>query len=221
MGMLFVIDGLDGSGKATQTELLYKALTSAGKKVMMVSFPDYDSLSSGPVRMYLSGALSKNAEDINAYAASSFFSVDRYCRYITDLKAFYEEGGIIIADRYTTANAIHQCSKLARSEWENFVDWLFDYEYNKLGLPRPNEVIYLSVEPKISSSLMDERYSSGGERDIHEADENHQLAAAEAARYLANHLGWKVVNCQNGGSMRSREDIAKEVYNIIITKTSC
>ncbi len=218
MGILIVIDGLDGSGKATQTQLLYKALCEDGRKVMTVAFPDYDSLSSGPVRMYLSGELADNAEDVNAYASSSFFSVDRYCRYMTELKAFYESGGIIIADRYTTANAIHQCSKLPKEEWQNFIDWLFDFEYNKLGLPKPNEVIFLSVDPKVSSSLMDKRYSEGGERDIHEADENHQNAAAEAAQFLANKLGWRVVHCQNNSEMRSREDIAKEVYNFV-TKT--
>ncbi len=211
MGKLIVIDGLDGSGKATQTELLYRALKGRGERVMTVSFPDYESMSSGPVRMYLSGELSKNSSDINAYASSSFFAVDRYCRYMTELKSFYDAGGIIIADRYTTANAIHQCSKLPREEWQNFIDWLFDFEYNKLGLPRPDGVVFLSVSPEISSELMDKRYADGGDRDIHEKDIAHQYAAADAADFLTDKLGWHKVDCWSDGAMREREDIAKEL----------
>ncbi len=218
MGKLFVIDGLDGSGKATQTDMLYNNLIQQGRDVKKVSFPDYDSLSSGPVRLYLSGELSGNAQDINAYAASSFFSVDRYCRYMTELKGFYEQGGIILADRYTTANAIHQCGKLPKSSHKAYVDWLFDFEYNKLGLPRPDGVIFLSVPPVITAKLMDKRYEQGGEKDIHEADMAHQQSAAETAHTLATQLGWQVIDCQSGGRMRGREDIALQVLEYVVNR---
>ncbi len=216
MGKLVVIDGLDGCGKATQTELLYNQLLSLGYDVKTVSFPDYESLSSGPVRMYLSGELSENAEDINAYAASSFFSVDRYCRFMKDFKEFYEQGGILICDRYTTANAIHQCTKLPQEVHKEFVDWLFDFEYNKLGIPKPDMVIFLSLSTEISSSLMDERYSrDGGSKDIHEKNVRHQTTASNIAKQLSKQLGWHEIDCESNGKMRSREDIAKEIIDIV------
>ncbi len=218
MGKLFVIDGLDGCGKATQTELLYNELLSQGYDVRSVAFPDYDSLSSGPVRMYLAGELSENADDVNAFAASSFFSVDRYCRYMRDFKEFYDRGGILICDRYTTANAIHQCTKLPPEEHDLFVDWLFDFEYNKLGIPKPDEVIFLSLPVKLSSELMDQRYAVQGGRDIHEKDDAHQHSAHRIAKQMAQRLCWREVKCDVEGAMRSREDIAKEIYGIVQEK---
>ncbi len=215
MGKLFVIDGLDGSGKATQTELVLQRLLKLGHNARCVSFPDYDSPSSGPVKMYLSGELSQDANAINAYAASSFFSVDRYCRYMSDFKKFYDEGGIIVCDRYTTANAIHQCTKLPKEKHDVFVDWLFDFEYNKLGIPKPDAVIFLSLSVELSSRLMDKRYESSGERDIHEKDKGHQSLAFNVARKLARQHSWHEIDCEKGGNIRPRDEIADEILDII------
>ncbi|MBR4212322.1 MAG: thymidylate kinase, partial [Oscillibacter sp.] len=134
-GQLFVLEGLDGSGKATQAKLLADALRAQGRRVRQVSFPDYESDSSALVRMYLAGAFGTRPGDVNAYAASSFYAVDRYASYRRDWGAFYDAGGVIAADRYTTSNAVHQCSKLSREQWDAFADWLFSYEYDLLGLP--------------------------------------------------------------------------------------
>ncbi len=216
MGKLFVIDGLDGCGKATQTELLLQELLRRGHRARSISFPDYDSLSSGPVRMYLSGELSQDANEINAYAASSFFSVDRYCRYMSDFKNFYDEGGIVICDRYTTANAIHQCTKLPQEKHDIFVDWLFDFEYNKIGIPKPDMVLYLSLSVELSSRLMDKRYESSGDRDIHEKNKEHQYSALTVARSLAHRLGWQEIDCEQDGDIRPREDIADEILNFVL-----
>ena len=140
-GRLLVLEGLDGSGKATQARLLAAALAAEGRAVQEITFPDYGSDSSALVRMYLSGRFGSRPDDVNAYAASSFFAVDRFASFKTDWGAFYEQGGILIADRYTTSNAVHQCSKLPPEQWESFLDWLFDYEFHLLGLPAPDSVL--------------------------------------------------------------------------------
>ena len=145
-GKLIVIEGLDGSGKATQARALAEALQAQGKNVMQITFPDYASDSSALVRMYLGGQFGSHPDDVNAYAASAFYSVDRFASYKMKWGEFYREGGIVIADRYTTSNAVHQCSKLPPEQWQEFLDWLFDFEYNKIGIPAPDRVIYLEVD---------------------------------------------------------------------------
>ena len=157
-GTLIVLEGLDGSGKATQAKLLAQHLKEAGKNVQEITFPDYASDSSALVKMYLAGQFGDKPDDVNAYAASSFYAVDRYASYKTSWGSFYEAGGVIIADRYTTSNAVHQCSKLPPEQWESFLQWLFDYEFRLLGLPAPDEVIYLQVDPAVSQKLMTGRY---------------------------------------------------------------
>ena len=137
---LIAIEGLDGSGKATQTELLVETLKQKGILARKVSFPDYESDSSALVKMYLSGQFGVEPFSVNAFAASSFFAVDRFASYKKEWGSDYEHG-VIVADRYTTSNAIHQCSKLPRDQWDSFLDWLFDYEYKKLGLPAPSTVV--------------------------------------------------------------------------------
>ena len=139
-GRLLVIEGLDGSGKATQAKLLASHLAESGCKVMEITFPDYESDSSALVKMYLSGQFGDKPDDVNPYAASSFYAVDRYASYKTRWGSFYEAGGIVIADRYTTSNAVHQCSKLPPEQWDDFLRWAFDYEYRLLGLPAPDAV---------------------------------------------------------------------------------
>ena len=153
-GKLIVLEGLDGSGKATQAKLLAEHFAAQGVPVQKITFPDYASDSSALVKMYLAGQFGQHPDDVNAYAASSFYAVDRYASYKTSWGSFYEQGGVIIADRYTTSNAVHQCSKLPQEEWKGYLHWLFDYEFRLLGLPAPDRVIYLQVDPAVSQRLM-------------------------------------------------------------------
>jgi len=204
---LITIDGLDGSGKATQTELLCKALNCR-----KVSFPDYASDSSALVRMYLGGQFGSEPGDVNAYAASAFFAVDRYASYKRD---WYSED-IVVADRYTTANAVHQCCKLPREQWDAFPEWLFDFEYRRLGIPEPSAVIYLRVDPEVSQRLMTQRYSGEeAKKDIHEKNLAYLASARQAADYCSRKLGWHIVECCENGSMRPVEDIHRDILTIV------
>ena len=215
-GKLIVIEGLDGSGKATQAKLLAKHLTVEGHLVREITFPDYASDSSALIKMYLAGQFGQHPDDVNAYAASSFFAVDRYASYKTDWGRFYEEGGVVIADRYTTSNAVHQCSKLPPEQWEEFLHWLFDYEFHLLGLPAPDSVIYLQVDPAVSQRLMTARYHGDeSKKDVHEKDTEYLARSRCAAEYCAAHLGWQTVHCTRGDAMRSIEDIQAEVQGIV------
>ena len=217
MGKLIVIEGLDGSGKGTQAALLYDAMKNAGERVKKVSFPNYESDSSALVRMYLGGAFGSDPSDVNAYAASSFYAVDRYAGYKADWGAFYDSGGTVIADRYTTSNAVHQCSKLAEGEWNAYLEWLFGYEYDLLGIPAPDTVIYLRVEPTVSQRLMTARYGGDEEKkDIHEANAAFMARSRKAADYCAERYGWATVECCENGNMRSIEDIHREIMSIIL-----
>lgn len=178
-GKLIVLEGLDGSGKATQAKLLAAHLKEQGFSVREITFPNYESDSSALVKMYLAGQFGQHPDDVNAYAASSFYAVDRYASYKKDWGSFYENGGIVIADRYTTSNAVHQCSKLPPEQWESFLGWLFDFEFHLLGLPAPDEVIYLQVDPAVSQKLMTGRYHGDESRkDVHERTSNIWPAAA-------------------------------------------
>ena len=211
-GKLIVLEGLDGSGKATQAKLLAEKLTAEGRAVREVSFPNYASDSSALVKMYLAGQFGEKPDDVNAYAASAFYSVDRYAGYKSDWGTFYENGGVIVADRYTTSNAVHQCSKLPPEQWESFLNWLFDYEFRLLGLPAPDRVIYLQVDPAVSQKLMTGRYHGDeSKKDVHEKDLEYLARSRKAAEFCAAHLGWKTVHCTEGGTMRTIETIQSEV----------
>ena len=216
-GKLIVIEGLDGSGKATQSNLLYEKLVAEGKPVRKVSFPAYESDSSALVKMYLAGDFGKDPSDVNAYAASTFFAVDRFASYKQSWGKFYEEGGIVIADRYTTSNAIHQCSKLPREEWDGYVEWLFDFEFKLMGIPAPDKVIYLKVDPAVSQKLMTKRYQ-GDERkkDIHESNLAYLEKSRQAAQYCADKLGWETIQCDDGENMRSIEQIHGDVMDFVL-----
>ncbi len=194
MGHLAVIEGLDGSGKATQATHLAAYLQELGQTVRHVAFPNYDHESSALVRLYLSGSLG-SPDEVNAYAASSFYAADRYISFTSQWKKDYDAGHTIIADRYTTSNAAHQMSKLPREEWDDYLDWVEDYEYERLGLPRPNVVIYLDMDPKISHKLLIKR---GNPQDIHERDLDYLIRCREAALYACDKLGWRKIACDDG-----------------------
>lgn len=214
MKKLIVIEGLDGSGKATQAKLLASTLTQRGTRVREVSFPDYDSPSSALVKMYLGGEFGDRPGDVNAYAASTFYAVDRYASFKKDWHRDYA-GGVVIADRYTTSNAVHQCSKLEEAHWDAFLDWLFDLEYDKMGIPTPDLVVYLRVDPAVSQGLMMARYQGHAEKkDIHEKDLAYLRRCQRAAEYCAQKLGWRIVDCCEDGLMRTVESIQADVYGI-------
>ena len=215
-GRLFVIEGLDGSGKATQAQLLYESLLQRGCAVRKISFPNYDSDSSALVKMYLAGDFGSDPGDVNAYAASTFFAVDRYASFKKDWSAFYRGGGVVIADRYTTSNAVHQCSKLPEREWECFLNWLFHFEYEMLGIPAPDRVFYLRTETALNEKLLSGRYEGHEERkDIHERNAGYLERSRAAAEYCAAHLGWTTVQCVKDGAMRPIEDIHAELLRLL------
>lgn len=215
-GRLIVIEGLDGSGKATQAARLTDALNAQGKSVKQISFPDYVSDSSALIKMYLGGKFGSHPDDVNAYAASTFYSVDRYASYKTNWGDFYRRGGIVVSDRYTTSNAVHQCSKLPKEQWLAFLDWLFDFEYNKIGIPVPDRVVYLEVDPAVSQGLMTARYKGDeSKKDIHEKDLAYLARSHEAADYCARTLGWVKVPCTEQGAMRPIEAIHADLLQAI------
>ena len=215
-GKLIVIEGLDGSGKATQAKALYQALADRGEMVRAVSFPDYGSDSSALVKMYLRGDLGSEPGDVNAYAASAFYAVDRYASFKRDWEEFYRDGGMIVADRYTTSNAVHQCSKLPEGEWDGFLQWLFQFEYDLLAIPAPDRVIYLRTSAETTHDLLLKRYGGDASReDIHEADAAYMARSRAAAEYCAKQLGWTVVECLRQGTMRPVEDIHAEIIGLL------
>ena len=214
-GKLIVIEGLDGSGKATQAQRLFETLQAEGVSVRKISFPNYESDSSALVRMYLRGDFGSDPSDVNAYAASSFYAADRYAGYKADWGPFYEAGGVLVADRYTTSNAVHQCSKLPEAEWDSYLDWLFHYEYELLGIPAPDAVVYLKVDPEVSQRLMTGRYKGEeSKKDIHERNVAYLERSAAAAAYCSEKLGWRTVDCARDGQMRSVEEIGEEILQI-------
>lgn len=217
MGKLIVLEGIDGSGKATQAKLLTQALMAQGKNVMQVEFPRYESPSSAPLRMYLAGELGEKPGDVNAYAASVLFAVDRFASFKTLWGDFYMSDGIVIADRYTTSNAVHQCAKLPQAQWDAYLDWLFTLEYEKIRIPSPDTVFYLEVEPEVSKALLAQRYHADEtKKDIHERDAAFLQNSAEAARYCAQRLGWRRVHCTQNGMMRSVEEIHAEILRQVV-----
>lgn len=198
-GRLIVIEGLDGSGKATQTALLCEALGKQNIPHRHIAYPDYDSLSSGPVRMYLKGELGDRAGDVNAYAASVLYTADRVASYYAAWKRDFDAGVLIVADRYTTSNAIHQMSKLPQSEWPDYLAWLSALEYDRIRLPRPDAVLYLDMPPAAAQALMHKRYEGDdSRRDVHERDNEYLCRCYEAAQFAAKTLHWHVVPCGEG-----------------------
>lgn len=211
-GTLIVLEGIDGSGKETQASLLEKKLKEKGREVMHISFPDYKSPSSALVKMYLKGDFGKNPEDVNPYAASLFYAVDRFASYRMKWKDFYQKGGIIIADRYTTSNMVHQMTKYEdKKARKDFLSWLEKTEYEELELPVPDLVILLDIPLAVSENLVKERARQGGSMDIHEQHLDYLRKCHDAYQELVSLYGWKRIPCTEEGKLRTIEDIGKDV----------
>lgn len=218
-GQLIVIEGLDGCGKSTQAELVFEKLKADGKKVKLISYPNYEEPSSTLVKMYLNGEFSQDLNDVNAYAASSFYAVDRYASYKKFWQSYYEQGYTIIATRYVSSNAVHQMVKLPESDWDNFLNWLDDYEFEKLDLPRPNNVVFLDMPREIANQLIINRYE-GDEtrRDIHESNIEYMEQCQNTAKYCAKKLNWNVITCYKDNEPLPINEITNKIIDVINSK---
>lgn len=219
MGILIAIDGVDASGKQTQTQMLLERLRAEGENVRGISFPAYDNPSSTLVKMYLAGDFGKNADDVNAYATSTFYAADRFATYRTDWGKDYASGKTIVADRYVSSNLIHQASKIDDdTEKDKFLTWLDDLEYNIYSLPRPDITIFLDMPPEYGAMLMKDRLnkaSGGGEKDIHENDFSYLEKSYKNAVFIAEKFGWRRISCVKDGKVRSVEDIHGDIYSAV------
>lgn len=217
MGKLIVLEGLDGCGKSTQLELLPENLKKAGINCKKVSFPDYDNPSSTLVKMYLAGDFGKKPGDVNAYAASTFYCVDRYASFKANWGEFYNNGGTVVSGRYTTSNAVHQCSKLPENEWEAFLEWLYDFEYTKVAIPKPDKVIFLDMPIEVSQKLLSKRYEGDeAKKDIHEKDTEYLDRCRKAAIFTAKFSNWDIIPCAKDGEPRTIDEIAQDVFAAVL-----
>lgn len=224
MGTLIILEGGDGSGKATQTKYLVERLQAEGYPVRSVSFPNYDSDASMPIKMYLSGQFGTAVDAVNPYVASSMYAIDRFASFRMDWETFYNDGGIIIADRYTTSNMVHQMVKYTDSKSRTeFLEWLEDFEFVKFSLPRPDAVCLLDVPLKVTESLMSKRTGkTGGETgDIHEGNRVYLQAVHDAYDELVERYQWHRISCcvenreEDNFIMRSIESINNEIYDVV------
>ena len=217
MGKLIVIEGTDGSGKSTQFRRLQQRLEQENREFKHLVFPRYSEPSSALIRMYLGGEFGSSPSDVNAYAASAFYAVDRFASYKQDWGQWYEQGGLVLSDRYTTSNAVHQASKEQGEEQQKFLKWLYEFEYDKLGLPRPDLIIYLDVPTDFTEKLLRGREAATNtSADIHEQDMSYLATCRETGRAAAKFYNWTVINCVRDGAMRSIEDIHEEIYANVI-----
>lgn len=212
MPKLIIIEGLDGSGKSTQTQLLENSLKKDNIEYRKIKLPDYDSPSSTLVKMYLGGEFGKSADNVNAYAASAFYAVDRYSSYMLDWKKDYLDGKVIIADRYATSNSIYQMEKLPSDKWDYYLEWSADFEYEKLGIPKPDLVIFLDMPIEVSQKLMTSRYNGDeNKKDVHEANVEFLKKCRKSALYTAKKQGWTVIECSDGENPYSIEEIHSRI----------
>ena len=215
-GKLIVIEGTDGTGKATQARLMARRLEREGVPFREVDFPRYGSPFAAPVERYLQGDLGKRPGDVSAYAASTLYAVDRYASYKQDWEADYAGGALILANRYTTSNAVHQAPKLPEEERRAYLDWLFDLEYHRLALPEPELVIYLDLPSELSGQMLRHRQeATHTQADIHEQDGAYLRSCRESARVIAARLGWRLVDCSRDGAVRTPEDIHRELWELV------
>ena len=213
MGKLILIEGTDGSGKSTQFRRLQQRLEQENRQFKHLVFPRYSEPSSALIRMYLGGEFGGSPADVNAYAASAFYAVDRFASYKQDWGTWYEQGGLVLSDRYTTSNAVHQASKECGEKQQAFLKWLYEFEYDKLGLPRPDLIIYLDVPTDFTEKLLRGREAATNTcADIHEKDMSYLATCRETGRAAANFYNWTVIDCVRDGAMRSIEDIHDEIY---------
>lgn len=218
MGILIAVEGTDSSGKQTQSELLYKRLTDMGVKARLVSFPAYGNESSTLVKMYLAGKFGKDPSDVNAYAASAFYAVDRFATFKMDWGRDYEDGTVIVADRYVPSNLIHQASKIEdETEKDKFIKWLDEFEYGKLGLPEPNVVVFLDMPTETAAKLMEKRANkidNSAQKDIHERNVEYLKKSYDNAKGIADRLHWEIIPCTCDGEVRNIGDISDDVYAV-------
>ena len=216
MGKLIVIEGTDGSGKSTQFRMLSQHLEADNVEFKHIVFPRYSEESSALIRMYLGGQFGEKPSDVNAYAASSFYAVDRFASYKMDWGKYYQDGGVVLSDRYTTSNAVHQTSKEAPENREAFLQWLYDFEYGKLGLPKPDLTIYLDVPTDFTEKLLRHReQDTNTTADIHEKDTAYLATCRNVGRHAAQYYNWTVISCVKDGAMRTIEDIHNEIYALV------
>ncbi|MDE7243899.1 MAG: thymidylate kinase [Oscillospiraceae bacterium] len=216
-GKLIVFEGADGAGKATQTRLMAQRLQQEGVPFREIDFPRYGNPFAEPARLYLNGSLGSNPGDVSAYGASVLYAVDRYASYREDWGTAYEAGTLILANRYTTSNAVHQSSKLPPEEREEYLTWLFDLEYGRLGLPEPDLVVYLDLPSELSERLLRQRQAATGTKaDIHERDAAYLRRCRASARELARTLHWQVISCACGSELQSPEEIHQEVWERLV-----
>ncbi len=215
MGRLVVIDGLDGSGKQTQTALLSWRLEQQGISVKKITFPTY-TRSSALIDLYLGGELGA-LDEVNVYAASTFYAVDRYASFCQDWGRDYREGALVLTDRYVTANIIHQMGKLPKDRWEDYLSWLSDLEYTRFALPRPDLVLYLELPIETASALIAQRYQGDeAKKDLHERNLAYLRTCYETAAFAARRLGWRMVHCGDGaGGIRAPDDISAQLEEIV------
>ncbi len=217
MGKLVVIDGTDGSGKETQMNILVEKLKERNIDFRRVDFPNYDSPSSSLVKMYLSGEFGKDAKSVSPYIASTFYAADRYATYKKDLEEYYENGGLILADRYTTANMVHQAGKIKdKEERKKFLDWLWDLEFNIYKIPVPDKIFFLDMPIDYVEKLIANRknkFDANAKKDIHESDESHLIDSHNAACEVAKDYNWIKIDCVVDGILRTREDIGEEIFS--------
>jgi dTMP kinase len=219
-GKMLVFEGLDGSGKQTQSQLLFERLEENGYPVMKVSYPRYDNESSALVRMYLRGEFGDNPNEISPYICSTFYAVDRYASYKQDYEQFYNNGGIVIADRYTTSNMLHQASKIQNAfERQKFLDWLYDFEFNLYKLPVPDLVFFLDLSVADTFNLTKNRANKiTGEKkkDIHESNAVHLNSAYDIACELIKKYQWIQIKCITDNKIRTIQDISDEIFKIFL-----
>lgn len=217
MGKLIIIEAGDGSGKATQTNLLYENLKKMNKKVAKITFPNYNSPASMPVKMYLNGDFGKAIDDVNPYAASVLFAVDRFASFKEDWEKYLLDDYIVLADRYTTSNMVHQGVKLNEESLDTYLDWLFDLEFSKMNLPKPDKVFFLDVNPEITTKLINTRSKiENRKKDIHEENEEYLTNCYNLYKKLSQKYNWEIIDCTENGKLKTKEKIAEMILKSVM-----